>query len=234
MPNKEGLLAAHFVGFWTLHSPRSFMPSMLIFLDVEKTKRDMVGRWCPSGSDDYTRTYRAAVARMQGQISRELHDGAGLSTMKDSDIVERMGEFLQERKLLSCDQADAQVGVWGRVMNDFHFCLQAAGSDRVFKHTTVETPLLQKPPGDVVVEPEDPGKELAGDFLIIFTRGRKFARLHLVGKCHWSQVEVHDSVRVEFANPAQYDSRCKFCWPAQLPAAESSSDSQEDSSGADT
>ena len=86
----EGLVHLDLVGFWTLHCPRTFMPSMLIFLDVEKSKRDMVGRWCPSGSEDYTRTYRAAVARMQAQITLSLHDGAGLSTMKDSDVVERM------------------------------------------------------------------------------------------------------------------------------------------------
>ena len=227
------LLAPHFVGFWTLHSPRTFMPSMLIFLDTEKSKRDMVGRWSPSGSDDYSRTFRAAVAKMQAQVASALHEGLGLSTMKDSDIVEKLDEFLRDRRFMSSEQAESQVALLSGLMCDFHYSLQAAGADIPFKTTSVEVPLVQKLPEVGTQESSDHSQGLEGCFLIIYTRGRKFARLHKFGSCHWSMIEVHDSLRVEVVTPGQYDSRCKFCWPgtgAGQPARESSGDSQEESS----
>ena len=226
----EGLTHMDLLGFWALHSPRTYMPSMLIFLDVEKSKRDMVGRWCPSGSEDYTRTYRAAVARMQAQITLSLHDGAGLSTMKDSGVVERLCGFLQERRSYSLDHAEAMVASWATLMTDFHYPLQAAGADIPFKATTVETPLVQKLPLlEEAPVSKDSHSELGGKFLLIFSRARKFARLHRFGACHWSHTEVHDSVRLDLVTPGLYNSRCRFCWPVAK-VSESSEDSQEESS----
>jgi hypothetical protein len=170
---------------------------------------------------------------MQSQVALALHDGAGLSTMKDSDIVERLDEFLMERKFLTAEQAETQVKLLSGLMNDFHFQLQGAGADTPFRPTTIEVSVVQKlPEGEPEVSPGS-SNGLEGSFLVIYSRGRKFARLHKFGSCHWSMIEVHDSLRVEVVTPGQYDSRCKFCWPeteAPLSLRDSSEDSQEESS----
>ena len=134
---------------------------------------------------------------------------------------------------MSSEQAESQVALLSGFMCDFYYSLQAAGADIPFKTTSVEVPLVQKLPEVGTQESSDHSQGLEGCFLIIYTRGRKFARLHKFGSCHWSMIEVHDSLRVEVVTPGQYDSRCKFCWPgtgAGQPARESSGDSQEESS----
>jgi hypothetical protein len=49
--------------FWTEHSPRACMPSWTGLMGVEKSVRDLLGRWSPTGSEDYTRTYRLTVKK---------------------------------------------------------------------------------------------------------------------------------------------------------------------------
>ena len=219
------------IGFWTLHSPRNFVSSLLIFLDVEKSKRDMVGRWSPSGSEDYTRTYRAAVAKLQAAVVAALHNGAGLSTMQEGDTVELLPEFLQERRGLPAPLAEQMVREWEQLMKDFHFALQGAESDNCAGLTSVEVPLLSKALAQEDLELADAEKAPVGDFLVIFTRGRRYARLHRFGACHWSFIEVHDALRMETVSPVLYNSRCKFCWPATKESV-SSEGSQEETSEA--
>ena len=67
---------------WTNHSERSTLTSALAAIGVLNDQRNLIGRWSPDGSDDYIRTYRAAVrdlvARFIGTIA------AGRSYMRPS------------------------------------------------------------------------------------------------------------------------------------------------------
>ena len=49
---------------WTGHSERATLPSALAALGVPKGERDPLGRWPPSGSDDYVRSYKALVKKV--------------------------------------------------------------------------------------------------------------------------------------------------------------------------
>ena len=58
---------------WTNHSERATLTSALAAIGVPKDQRNLIGRWSPDGSDDYVRTYRAAVrdlvARFVGAVT---------------------------------------------------------------------------------------------------------------------------------------------------------------------
>ena len=67
-------------------------------------------------------------------------------------------------------------------------------------------------------------------YLIVYSRNRKFARLHEVGKCPASESDVIDSMALDEAElvASMYDSRCKHCWPDGQ-----ASDSEQDCSESD-
>ena len=51
-------------------------------------------------------------------------------------------------------------------------------------------------------------------FLIIFSQGRRFARLHKVdSSCPWVCTQVKDCEEVDEALPHLYNARCKICFP---------------------
>ena len=82
----------------------------------------------------------------------------------------------------------------------------------------------------IVVEDDEPGLHEASQdvqagaaelkrekkFVIVYSRGRKFARLHRTDStCFWGKHTVCDAVEIDSPVPEQYDARCKICWPGQ-------------------
>jgi hypothetical protein len=51
-------------------------------------------------------------------------------------------------------------------------------------------------------------------FLIIFSQGRRFARLHKSDSlCPWPYTVVKDCEELDDPKPSQYNARCKICFP---------------------
>lgn len=80
--------------FWTEHSERSTLPSCLAAMGVGKTDRDLIGRWLPEGSDQYVRTYNAAVARLQRKFVKEVRSGKGYTTFDEGSVLEEIKDWL--------------------------------------------------------------------------------------------------------------------------------------------
>ena len=81
-----------------------------------------------------------------------------------------------------------------------------------------------------LMPPADPRLKLSRtkQFVIVYSRGRKFARLHRTdSNCPWSRHEVFDSIEIDAPLPEMYNARCKLCWPAQAGSAEEESDIYE-------
>ena len=55
------LLSPALAGFWTEHSARPVIPTAAQSLGAPKESRDCLGRWSPTGADDYARAYRTAA-----------------------------------------------------------------------------------------------------------------------------------------------------------------------------
>ena len=60
---------------FTEHSGRNMVPSVAVYVEDDKSKRDCLGRWRPTGSDDYTRTYRSVVTQIQLKVASTLRSG---------------------------------------------------------------------------------------------------------------------------------------------------------------
>ena len=58
--------------YWREHSPRSFVNNMAALLDVPKAERDLLGRWLPEQSDDYLRSARSVVYKVQDKVALAL------------------------------------------------------------------------------------------------------------------------------------------------------------------
>ena len=226
--------------FWSEHSERATVPSGLAALGVSKQRRDLLGRWSPEGSDVYTRTYRAAVTRLQAKFAAQSRTLEAYSAFDESDIISELKVWL--------------VNVRGETESEAHTL-----ADRV--HAVCD----RRPsvPGGVPHAPGDSGEEkeeeddedgifeehaevtkppLALDqgghmpYLIVYGPRRRLARLHRVDGC-WTG-RTRDLADAEFkreADPSLYSSRCRLCWPGQ-PKATSATDEallseESDSSG---
>jgi hypothetical protein len=93
---KEGpycLIKSPLCDGWTGHSERCTMPSLLASMGVPKAERDPLGRWSPSGSDDYVRTYRALIRDLMGRFRRAAALGELASFAEEEEAIEEARVF---------------------------------------------------------------------------------------------------------------------------------------------
>jgi hypothetical protein len=93
---KEGpycLVKAPMCDGWTGHSERCTMPSLLASMGVPKAERDPLGRWSPSGSDDYVRTYRAVIRDLMGRFRRAAMMGKLAGVAEEEEAIEEARVF---------------------------------------------------------------------------------------------------------------------------------------------
>ena len=189
-----------FLDFWTEHSPRACVPSWTGLLGVEKSVRDLLGRWSPTGSEDYTRTYRLTVKKLQQEVVAALR--AGDDRLEEDDIWEELPRYVNEHTE-QCVGFDAAqwVARWKKLTDMF------------------VTELKQKwpyvpgsAPDDSEVEEVQPDGfgqvDLASQamltttveasrnkkFVKVYSRNRKFARLRSTSSnCPCGKADVFDS-----------------------------------------
>ena len=70
----EKLFSSELINFWQEHGPRSVLPSLATGIEAPKEVQDSLGRWSPSWSDGYVRTYRSAVCKIQFKITKTVRD----------------------------------------------------------------------------------------------------------------------------------------------------------------
>jgi hypothetical protein len=238
------LLPLALVDFWTEHSPRAFMPSITGLLEVEKSTRDLLGRWSPTGSEDYTRTYRQMVKRLQLDVIKAIR--ANDQRLVEDDIWEKLPRYVAEHPE-QCVGFDVPqfVARWKKQTDMFlnelsqkGHCQRPDDQEVLDDEVTFvddgfgEMPVAGAATGLVAlpVEGIDKPAEVMRQkkFVIIYSRNRKFARLHSTSSnCPWSKAEVFDSSEVDVALPEQYDARCKICYPTKIKDPESESDVYE-------
>ena len=93
------------------HGGRSVLPSAAVSVEPDKSKRDMLGKWLVTGgSVDYTRSYRANVARMQLDILEAVKSGRLLTDMREDDIFDQYTRHLVEGKGWERRAAEELIG----------------------------------------------------------------------------------------------------------------------------
>ena len=229
----ERLLSALWKHFWSEHSPRSVLPSLAAILEPCKDHRDMLGRWCPSGSLDYSRTFRVVVINIQKRCCASIREGLCNTTLLEDDVIDRAIRFFTERKSLSVSAATDISSQLRDHMQRFNHTLS-----QVFLHElewgaaeVLDAPVAVLGEEDrEVVRLAREVKVKEGKYVIVYSRKRSHARLHKVKNgCFWSKLSLQDFVVMDQVTPSMYNSRCKHCWPT-LGVEESDSGSSTDES----
>jgi hypothetical protein len=207
------LLPPEMVKLWSEHSPRACMPSWTSLMAVEKSVRDLLGRWSPTGSEDYTRTFRMTVRELQLAVVRAIRSKD--ERLTEEDILEKLKRHMAENEDIPGRAHYDEVCIkWREICTAFQKKLVQHGPDWQDKldEQFVSRDGLSEPPA----VPTEQGKPLIGnaDYVIVYSKGRRFARLHSVhSNCPWNKLDLTDNIAVHVPLPEMYNARCKICWP---------------------
>lgn len=208
--------------FWTEHSERNLLPSTLVFLDVEKSKRDMVGRWRPEGSDTYMRTYNGVVAKLQLQCAVALSQSTRYEDLDEDSVVNEAEAWLVRCKGLSHDAA-AEIAAQTR-HNFNKFPLNVRTMVDPPSITGFPDPIPDELSSEEEGDGSTPGQASVPGFVVVF-EGAK-ARLHKSAGC-W-HVRLRKLNRTQWfetlPESSSYHAICKLCWPNQVVETDSASD----------
>ena len=228
--SEEPLMQQVVANGWTNHSERATLSSMLAAIGIDKTRRAVLGRWSPSGSDDYVRTYKAIVKDLVNRFCRTVSSGRAYEAFDEEDAIADVKARLE----MVVGEPGAGVGdaVWEleRVAKE----IAKACAAQVPEETPTEVASLSPRPdleGDVDVEE-------GAKYIIVYTRDRSVARLHRMDGC-WRARKMdfkqYDLVDVDPPPKETYTAVCKDCW-LQAPtepggATTAASDDSESDSG---
>lgn len=95
--NGEALLLPELVDLWTLHSARNLLTNHCAELGFTKPELDHLGRWGAGQSNEYLKSARAIVARMQGAVAVAAR--AEPTQLSDEAALLEVRAFLQKREL---------------------------------------------------------------------------------------------------------------------------------------
>jgi hypothetical protein len=220
--------------WWTEHGDRATLVNWLYVLLEPKDTRDAVGRWSPSGSDEYIRTSKAVILVAQRKVASMIRQGhADAIIAGEEEILEKLKLFLTSRGLTGeaiesqCSRLrtrkdymvssyavvpDAEIEAW----DGFGDLAMAADVD------TDEDLFLPSP--------------LAPGQIVISKAGGKRQTLHQVGRC-WRVPGVHyleyetlsESDLSTVPKDLGYQRICRDCFPTDSVLSESESSSESDS-----
>jgi len=244
------LVPASLLDGWTGHSERCTMPSVLAALGVPKGDRDLLGRWSPSGSDDYVRSYRAMVRSVMTRFRQALASKT-LEPADEEEAVEEAGAFARRHGDQDTEQHKGDVEQLARAAAEFISAGRQGHAGRL-DSPTEEPDEPDAVPSRTPVPPEGPPRGTApgadtseheddedlapvAPYLVGVHKGVR--RLHRTGGC-WAAT-VGSFARVEYIDMApvpadMYTHVCKKCWPSGDPnevgAVTSSASSGDESS----
>ena len=208
------------LSFWTEHSERNWLASILAALGVPREKRDYVGRWrVISASDEYIRTAQFLVISLQEEALRGLTQDERWNLRNGN--LDDLNLFLVDRGV---SQDDAQREVRA---------LQLPTQWHGLSNLTVASDLAKIP------TPEEPPTGGDAPYFIAVVGKSRVRRLHRQGGCGASTLGVQEMLPVFDISAAVYDFACRHCWqkrrhagPAGCPddSTSSCSDSSESSS----
>ncbi|CAE7822629.1 unnamed protein product [Symbiodinium necroappetens] len=192
--------------FWTEHSERNWLVSVLASLGVPRDKRDYVGRWhIVAASDEYVRTARHVVLSLQEEALR----GVCLDERWDllNGGLEDLPSFLRERgcgeRLVQSQSQALQLRSCLRV------CL---GPQHVRPNSAsaADAPeVAARAPMPAILQAQ--AEELPPFYTAIVGKGR-LRRLHRKGGCGTASRDLREMLPVFELQDAVYDSACKHCW----------------------
>lgn len=194
------IIAEEAFHFWTEHSERNWLVSLLAVLGVRQPERNFVGRWSiTSSADEYLRTSQQVLTGLQEQLVEALRGpdrwglrGAGLDDLAQH-IVNKGGNTAMaemQRRLLLLDPAFAP----------------GLGVQPVFSEPVDTLP----PTAEEALDPD----QVASPYFVTVVGSKCLRRLHRRKGCGVSAIDVQASEDVWTLKGLIYDLACKHCWRA--------------------
>ncbi len=87
VPGTDLLLPECLSDGFTNHSERATLPSALACLGVSRDARDLLGRWGPTGSEEYTRSYRRVIRQVVSAFVQAAVQGDAYARLDEEDAV---------------------------------------------------------------------------------------------------------------------------------------------------
>ena len=207
----RALLPDPLPGGWTGHSERPTLTSALAAVGVPKSSRDLLGRWSPSGSDDYVRTYRAMVKELTLRYTGTVSAGRSYEAYDEEEAYEAVYDRLAKRDF---DEKELRIAIDQlkvTAANVARSCCAAESLASPTELASIPEPSLEEEP-----EAKDDGGDGEVRYLIVYTHNRKVARLHRAGGCWRARrrdFQDFDLIEVEPAPRDMYNTYCTSCWP---------------------
>lgn len=244
--------------FWTEHSDRAGVDSLLPALGVSEDLRRFLGRWSAKGAAD---VYVRAAVRISENLQRLAAAHAkkswhgGPDFFGEEHLLKQLAAHLRAREV-SEDEVYSQT--YALQVADYTLPHQPLG--RALDSGAVELPEENASAGDGVpldlplpeanlaedndedannadlaelaAEPGDGDSALPNGFIVSVAQGARMRRLHFAGGCHLVSCE-HYKVYEDFGQTCpeahQVTARCRMCFPAEAAAARAAEQAEEDS-----
>ena len=222
---------------WTGHSERSSLPSLAAALGIPKCERDYLGRWSPSGSDEYVRTYRAVVRKTMTVLTDAVRGGMAYNLLDEAEAYETAVAALVRKGLdpVAAKILETSAKEKAKVILDalkVHALAASGTKARFIEPSTARTE-------EEINEEKMEGKEEDEAKYIISVGRRRHGPtvdcLHRKGGCWRARSLAFSSYELVSLDPppsASYGTVCKQCWPLGDPdfdADEDGDSSDEDS-----
>jgi hypothetical protein len=225
---QDELVPSEIASGWTGHSERSTLPSLYAAMNVPKSERDPLGRWCPSGSDDYVRTYKVLMRSLATRLRGMLEQGDTFEVADEGDAMEDVLVFMSTKgREVSSEVHKASEDIMVKAKKFYRQVAEVAG---------VAAPQVAEP---CTVEAVEVEKDEESSLFVIASSKRGTALcLHRREGCWRAVGLVFHQYELYNESPVPaclYKTFCRDCWPRegpQLPedAGESTESPSSDSS----
>jgi hypothetical protein len=107
----QHLLPDNLETFFSRHSPRNFVTSVAAALGFSKDESAYLGRWSMGmvSSEDYVRTSRQVIYKIQKAVNKSLVDGSG-GPFHEDESINRLCEFAATTGA----NPNRSVGLWAQ------------------------------------------------------------------------------------------------------------------------
>jgi hypothetical protein len=199
--------------YWSEHGDRALLVSWGACLGLPRETLDAIGRWGPSGSEQYVRTNRALVVAAQSAIAGAVRGGESLHLFDETGLLEGLVAHLTARGFSEGDAlAQAEVlRLPGYAASD------AAAAAPANDAAAAAEAFCVGPVGGRSAEERyaEPDTFKDGTLVVSLSVRSGLRCLHKVGGC-WRRPGV-DYQRFQVLSlpptPDDYHRLCQSCWP---------------------
>jgi hypothetical protein len=236
VPGPDLMLEESMAVAWTGHSERASLPSLAATLGIPRSERDYLGRWSPSGSDEYVRTYRSVMKKTMGILLGAVAGVDPYQVLDEAEAYETAMAVMIKKGMSASISGTVCDGVKqrARAVLDLLENLASEGLSPPAPSFVGQLPEATEVDGERGLDEKE---EKEAKYVVSVGRRNDRSRpvdcLHLRDGCWRGRGLVFSNYELILVDPppeGSYSMVCKTCWPSGRPVFEPV-DIPSDSSG---